>query len=71
LAGIFLNEVQGFMSEEDKSRARAAALPVITDCRDRGCPEPAPLPRELIKEMMDWARTPSVFHRGDGQIRYR
>lgn len=54
-AGIFLNEVQGFMSEEDKARARAAALPVITDYRDRGCPEPAPLPREVIKEMMDWA----------------
>jgi 4-hydroxyacetophenone monooxygenase len=54
-AGIFLNEVQGFMSEEDKACARAAALPVITDYRDRGCPEPAPLPRELIKEMMDWA----------------
>jgi 4-hydroxyacetophenone monooxygenase len=54
-AGIFLNEVQGFMSEEDKARARAEALPVIADYRDRGCPEPAPLPRELIKEMMDWA----------------
>lgn len=53
--GIFLNEVQGFMSEEDKARARAAALPVITEYRDRGCPETAPLPRELIKEMMDWA----------------
>jgi 4-hydroxyacetophenone monooxygenase len=53
--GIFLNEVQGFMSEQDKARARAAALPVITDYRDRGCPEPQPLGRELIKEMMDWA----------------
>ncbi|OBI50058.1 4-hydroxyacetophenone monooxygenase [Mycobacterium kyorinense] len=54
-AGIFLNEVQGFMSEDDKARARAAALPVIVDYRDRGCPEPAPLPRDLVKEMMDWA----------------
>jgi 4-hydroxyacetophenone monooxygenase len=54
-AGIFLNEVQGFMSEDDKSRARAEALPVIADYRDRGCPEPAPLPPELLKEMMDWA----------------
>jgi 4-hydroxyacetophenone monooxygenase len=54
-AGIFLNEVQGFMSEEDKARARAVALPVIVDYRDRGCPEPAPLSPELIKEMMDWA----------------
>lgn len=59
-AGIFLNEVQGFMSEEDKARARAAALPVITDYRDRGCPEPAPLPRGLIKEMMDWAACETV-----------
>jgi 4-hydroxyacetophenone monooxygenase len=53
--GIFLNEVQGFMSEEDKARARAAALPVITGYRDRGCPEPRPLSCELVKEMMDWA----------------
>ena len=53
--GIFLNEVQGFMSEEDKARARAAALPVITEYRDRGCPEPEPLSPELIREMMDWA----------------
>jgi len=37
-AGIFLNEVQGFMSEEDKARARAEALPVIAEYRDRGCP---------------------------------
>ena len=59
-AGIFLNEVQGFMSEEDKARARAEALPVITDYRDRGCPELAPLPPELVKEMMDWAVCESV-----------
>ncbi len=54
-AGIFLNEVQGFMSEDDKTRARSAALQVITGYRDRGCPEPAPLPRELVREMLDWA----------------
>ncbi|MGH3633143.1 MAG: flavin-containing monooxygenase [Mycobacterium sp.] len=59
-AGIFLNEVQGFMSEEDKARARTEALPVITDYRDRGCPEPAPLPRELIQEMMNWAACETV-----------
>ena len=53
--GIFLNEIQGVMSEEDKARARAAALPVLTDYRDRGCPEPNPLSLELIREMMDWA----------------
>lgn len=54
-AGLFLNEVQGFMSEEDKARARDAALPVIVDYRDRGCPPLAPLPPDLVKEMLDWA----------------
>lgn len=37
-AGIFLNEVQGFMSEDDKAAARALALDVIRNYRDRGCP---------------------------------
>ena len=39
-AGLFLNEVQGYMSEEDKAEVRAIALEVIRDYRDRGCPEP-------------------------------
>ena len=34
-AGLFLNEVQGYMSEEDKASARALALDVIRDYRDR------------------------------------
>lgn len=59
-AGLFLNEVQGFMSEEDKARVREAALPVIVDYRDRGCPVPDPLPAELVKEMLDWAACESV-----------
>ncbi len=63
--GLFLNEVQGFMSEEDKARARAEALPVIADYRDRGCPEPAPLSSELIREMMDWA---ACEHVPDGYL---
>jgi 4-hydroxyacetophenone monooxygenase len=53
-AGLFLNEVQGFMSEEDKQAVRDLALPVICEYRDRGCPEPAPLPPELVLEMMEW-----------------
>ncbi|KDF00152.1 4-hydroxyacetophenone monooxygenase [Mycolicibacterium aromaticivorans JS19b1 = JCM 16368] len=53
-AGVFLNEVQGFMSEEDKAKARALALPIIADYRDRGCPGPVPLSPELIGEMLDW-----------------
>ncbi|WP_205873050.1 flavin-containing monooxygenase [Mycobacterium camsae] len=53
--GLFLNEVQGFMSDDDKDRARAEALAVLTDYRDRGCPEPPPLSDDVIREMMDWA----------------
>ena len=53
-AGLFLNEVQGFMSEEDKDAVRARALEVIKDYRDRGCPEPEPLSEELVHEMMEW-----------------
>ena len=52
--GLFLNEVQGYMSEEDKAKARALALDIIRDYRDRGCPEPAPVDPALLKEMMDW-----------------
>ncbi len=53
-AGIFLNEVQGFMSEEAKAAARSLALDVIRDYRDRGCPEPAPIDRALLMRMMNW-----------------
>ncbi|MED5811338.1 NAD(P)/FAD-dependent oxidoreductase [Mycolicibacterium sp. 050232] len=59
-AGLFLNEVQGFMSEEDKARVREVALPVIADYRDRGCPVPEPLPAELVREMLDWAACETV-----------
>ena len=53
-AGLFLNEVQGYMSDDDKATARALALRVIGDYRDRGCPEPAPVGGDLLKEMMEW-----------------
>lgn len=53
-AGIFLNEVQGFMSEQDQAAARKLALDVIRDYRDRGCPEPAPVDATQLKRMMDW-----------------
>jgi 4-hydroxyacetophenone monooxygenase len=53
-AGLFLNEVQGYMSEEDRAEARALALEVIRDYRDRGCPEPEPVTAELLHEMMTW-----------------
>src|SRR4051794_32359393 len=53
-AGLFLNEVQGYMTEEDKAEVRALALEVIRDYRDRGCPEPEPISSELLHEMMTW-----------------
>jgi 4-hydroxyacetophenone monooxygenase len=53
-AGLFLNEVQGYMSEEDKAEVRALALDVIREYRDRGCPEPEPISPELLHEMMTW-----------------
>ena len=53
-AGLFLNEVQGYMTEEDKAEARALALEVIRDYRDRGCPEPEPVSADLLHEMMAW-----------------
>lgn len=53
-AGLFLNEVQGYMSEDDKAAARELALGVIRDYRDRGCPEPDPIGPDLLKEMMEW-----------------
>jgi 4-hydroxyacetophenone monooxygenase len=53
-AGLFLNEVQGYMSEEDKATVRKVALEVIADYRDRGCPEPEPIGAELLQEMMQW-----------------
>jgi len=53
-AGLFLNEVQGYMSEDDKATARKIALDVIRDYRDRGCPEPAPVGAGTLKRMMDW-----------------
>ena len=53
-AGLFLNEVQGYMSEDDKAAVRTLALDVIADYRDRGCPEPEPISGELLKEMMEW-----------------
>ncbi|MFG1932745.1 flavin-containing monooxygenase [Mycobacterium sp. NPDC048908] len=53
-AGLFLNEVQGYMSEEDKAAVRKLAREVIADYRDRGCPEPEPIGPELLQEMMQW-----------------
>lgn len=53
-AGLFLNEVQGYMSEEDKAEVRRIALGIIRDYREQGCPEPEPISSELLHEMMNW-----------------
>jgi 4-hydroxyacetophenone monooxygenase len=50
--GLFLNEVQGFMSEEDKAEVRKLALDVIRDYRDRGSIPADPPSPELLGEMM-------------------
>src|SRR3954447_6038584 len=52
--GLFLNEVQGYMSEEDKAEVRRIALDIIRDYRDRGCTLPPPPSADLIHEMMNW-----------------
>ena len=53
-AGIYLNEVQGFMSEEDQAAARAFALEKIVEFRDGGCVLPPPPSPEVVKEMMEF-----------------
>ncbi len=52
--GLFLNEVQGFMSEEAKAEARRLAFDVIRAYRDGGCKLPPPPGPALIREMMSW-----------------
>ena len=52
-AGIYLNEVQGFMSDEDQQLVRERALEVISKYRDGGCVLPGSLSADLIHEMMN------------------
>ncbi len=53
-AGIYLNEVQGFMSPEDQAAVRARALDVITAYRDGGSVLPAPPSPEVVHDMMNF-----------------
>lgn len=53
-AGIFLNEVQGFMSDEDQAEVRARALDVICAFRDGGCVLPPPPDAATVHEMMEF-----------------
>ncbi len=52
-AGIYLNEVQGFMTPEDQAAVRARALEVIATYRDGGCVLPAPPSPEAVLAMMN------------------
>ncbi|NQX89558.1 MAG: NAD(P)-binding domain-containing protein [Halioglobus sp.] len=50
--GVYINEYQGYMSEEDKAMIRAQALEVIKAFRDGGCKlPPAPEPATLHRMM--------------------
>ena len=52
--GVYLNEIQGYMSEDDKAAVRQQALQIIRAYRDRGCTlPPAPSP-QVINDMMSF-----------------
>jgi 4-hydroxyacetophenone monooxygenase len=52
--GIYLNEVQGFMSPEDQAAVRAMALDAIVAYRDAGSVLPPPPDAETVHEMMSF-----------------
>ncbi|NND68655.1 MAG: NAD(P)-binding domain-containing protein, partial [Halioglobus sp.] len=51
-AGVYINEYQGYMSEEDKAAVRAQALDIIRDFRDGGCQLPPPPTPATVHRMM-------------------
>jgi 4-hydroxyacetophenone monooxygenase len=51
-AGIYLNEVQGFMSPEDQATVRARALELLVAWRDGGCVLPPPPSASTVQDMM-------------------
>tara|TARA_R110000823_G_scaffold132777_5_gene261234 strand:+ start:35346 stop:37283 length:1938 start_codon:yes stop_codon:yes gene_type:complete len=53
-AGVYINEYQGFMSEEDKAAVREQALEVIRNFRDNGCRLPPPPDAETVHRMMNF-----------------
>ena len=53
-AGVYINEYQGYMSEEDKAAVRTQALQVIKDFRDGGCRLPQAPGKETIHRMMNF-----------------
>jgi 4-hydroxyacetophenone monooxygenase len=53
-AGVFINEYQGYMSEEDKATVRARALEIIKAFRDGGCTLPPAPSEDTIARMMNF-----------------
>lgn len=53
-AGVYINEYQGYMSEEDKATVREQALDVIRAFRDGGCQLPPPPDAATIHRMMNF-----------------
>jgi 4-hydroxyacetophenone monooxygenase len=53
-AGVFINEYQGYMSEEAKATVRAQALEVIKAFRDGGCKLPPPPDAKTVHRMMNF-----------------
>ncbi|MEP4148394.1 MAG: NAD(P)/FAD-dependent oxidoreductase [Halioglobus sp.] len=53
-AGAYINEYQGYMSEEDKAAIRKRALEVISAFRDGGCQLPPPPDQKTIHRMMNF-----------------
>ena len=53
-AGVFINEYQGYMSEEDKATVRARALEMIKDFREGGCKLPSSPSPATIHRMMNF-----------------
>ena len=52
--GLFINEFQGYMSEEAKTEIRSRALEVIKKFRDGGCELPPPPDESTIRRMMSY-----------------
>lgn len=52
--GVFINEYQGYMSEDDKAAVRSQALQVIRDFRAGGCKLPAAPSADTIHRMMNF-----------------
>ena len=53
-AGAYINEYQGYMSEEDKASVRAEALELIKQFRDGGCTLPPAPDQKTIHRMMNF-----------------